>query len=144
MKENEIPGFLEKAKKAGFKFSAGECKKRIKATGTFQIKCGEFHVDFIIASIKLEEEAIKRRKTIRLYKIKAFFPTPEDLILLKLVPGRLQDLLDAQKIIERHRKNLDVKYLLGWARRLSEAAEDARVVNELHKLLGPENRLSGR
>jgi len=71
-----------------------------------------------------------------LYNIKAFFPTPEDLVLLKLVPGRLQDLLDVQRIIQRHKKRLDVKYLRDWARRLSDVAEDTRIINELEKFLG--------
>ncbi len=139
LKKSEIPGFFDKAKKAGLKFSVQECEKRIKATGTFQIKYGQFHIDFIIASIELEEEAIKRKRVIQLYNTKAFFPTPEDLILMKLVPGRPQDLLDAQRIMDRHRKNLDAKYLRGWARRLSDEAEDARIINELDKLLGQVN-----
>lgn len=134
--KDEIADFLNKAKKAGFKFDAKACKARVGAIGTLQIYYGDYHIDFIIASTGFEKEAFSRKQEIRLYNIKAFFPTPEDLILLKLVPGRPQDLLDVQRIMDRHRKNLDVKYLQGWARCLSDEAEDARIVNELQKLLG--------
>lgn len=136
LEKNEIPAFFERAKKEGFKFVARECRERIKTTGTFQLRLGEFHVDFIIASIDLEEGAIKRKRALRLYNTRAFFPTPEDMILLKLVPGRLQDLLDAQRIAQRHKNDLDVRYLRAWARRLSDEAEDARIAHELEKLLG--------
>lgn len=114
LRQYQIQDFLGKAKKAGFRFNEEECKKRILATGTFQINCVDFHIDFIIASIEMEKEAIKRKKAIRLYNIKAFFPTPEDLIILKIIPARPQDLVDAEKIVTRHKKNLDVKYLREW------------------------------
>lgn len=135
LEKDKLPEFLNKAKKAGFKLDEEKCKKRARATGTLQIKYGDFHIDFIMASIELEKEAFKRKRIIRLYNTKAFFPTPEDLILLKIVPGRPQDLLDAQKIVARQRKKLDVRYLENWARQLSDAAEDTRIINELHRIL---------
>jgi len=134
--KDEITDFLNKAKKAGFKFDAKACKTRVRATGTFQIHYGDYHIDFIIASTEFEKEAFNRKQEIRLYNIKAFFPTPEDLILLKIIPGRQQDLLDIQRIAMRHKNKLDTKYLEDWAKELSDEAEDARIVNELHKLLG--------
>lgn len=133
--KDKLPEFLHKAKKVGFKFDEEKCKKRAEATGTLQINYGDFHIDFIIASIELEKDAFKRKRIIRLYNTKAFFPTPEDLILLKIIPGRPQDLVDADKIVARYKKNLDAKYLKAWAKRLSDEAEDGRIVNELQKLL---------
>jgi hypothetical protein len=41
--------------------------------------------------------------------------TPEDLISLKLVSNREQDGLDARKIVEIQRENLDVEYLRTWS-----------------------------
>lgn len=133
--KDKLPEFLDKAKKAGFKFDEEKCKKRAEATGTFQINYGDFHIDFIIASIGLEKEAFKRKRIIKLYNTKAFFPTPEDLILLKIIPGRPQDLLDVQRVVERHKKKLDTRYLENWAKRLSDEAEDTRIINELQRLL---------
>ena len=133
--QKDIPDFLDKAKKAGFKVSKGKCLRTVEQTGTFKINYGYFHVDFIIASTVLEEQAYNRRKTIALYGIKAFFPTPEDLILFKIVPGRKQDLLDAERIVLRHKEKLDIGYLKTWARKLSDQAEDMRIWNELKRLL---------
>ena len=80
-------------------------------------------------------QAFNRRKTIALYGIKAFFPTPEDLILFKIIPGRKQDLLDAERVVLRHEGKLDTEYLKSWARKLSDQAEDMRIWNELKTLL---------
>jgi len=135
LKKEEVPLFLNKAKRAGFKCNAATCRRKASATGTFQIQHGAFHIDFIIASIALEKEAFRRKQAVRLYNIKAFFPTPEDLILLKIIPGRPQDLLDAERIVARQRKHLDVRYLERWAQALSDEAEDARIVNRLQGLL---------
>jgi len=133
--QKDIPDFLDKAKRAGFKVSKGKCLKKVEQTGTFQINYGDFHVDFIIASTDLEEQAYRRRKTIALYRIKAFFPAPEDLILFKIVSGRKQDLLDAERVVLRHKEKLDIGHLKTWARKLSDQAEDMRIWNELKRLL---------
>jgi hypothetical protein len=133
--QKDIPNFLDKAKKTGFKVSKRKCLRTAEQTGTFQINYGDFHIDFIIASTDLETQALKRRKTIALYGIKAFFPTPEDLILFKIIPGRKQDLLDAERVILRHKEKLDIGYLKTWAQKLSDQAEDMRIWNELKRLL---------
>ena len=135
MDQEHIPDFLDKVKKAGFKVSKKKCIRRAEQTGTFQINYGDFHVDFIISSTDLEQQAFKRRKTIKLYGIKAFFPTPEDLIIFKIIPGRKQDLLDAERVAQRHEGKLDTEYLKTWARKLSDQAEDMRIWNELDRLL---------
>jgi len=133
--QEDVPDFLDKAKKDGFRISKKKCLRTAEQTGTFQIDYGDFHVDFIIASTNFENQAFKRRKIFRLYGIKAFFPTPEDLILFKIIPGRKQDLLDAERVVLRHKKKLDIAYLQSWARKLCDQAEDMRIWNELNRLL---------
>ena len=135
LKKDSIGEFLSKAKKAGFNVDKTKCLTRGEAIGIFQISYGNFHVDFIIASIDLEQEAIKRKKIVRLYGLKAFFPTPEDFILLKIIPARSQDIADIEKVVMRNRGKLDVKYLESWAQRLSDEAQDMRIYNELKRLL---------
>jgi len=135
MDHKDVPVFLDKAKKTGFKVSKKKCIRTAEQTGAFRINYGDFHVDFLIASTDLERQAFNRRKTIALYGIKAFFPTPEDLILFKIIPGRKQDLLDAERVVLRHKERLDIKYLKTWAQKLSDQAQDMRIRNELKRLL---------
>ena len=131
----DVPIFLDKAKEAGFKVIKSRCLDSVERADVFQINYEDFHIDFIIASTELETEAFERAMTLKLYGIKAFFPTPEDLILLKIIPGRDKDLLDAKSIALRHKGKLDTRYLKSWATKLCDEAHDMRIWNVLNKLL---------
>jgi len=120
---------------AGFTVDRRAARERFKTTGTFNVSRGRWRVDFIVASTPFEERAFKRAQRLRLYDMEARLPTPEDLILLKLVPGREQDLLDAKTVMIRHRDRLDRAYLEHWAQQLSDEAEDSRVWDTLQRLL---------
>lgn len=133
--KDNIGGLLKKIKKAGFDINEQKCIKKAKQLGVFQISYGDFHIDFIIASTDLEKEAIRRKKVIKFYGLKAFFPTPEDFILLKVVPGRSQDIGDIEKVVIRHKDRLDTKYILKWAQKLSDEAENMRIYNEAERLI---------
>jgi hypothetical protein len=133
--KNHIEGFLKRAKIAGFEFAFKECIKRARETGTFQIKLSSYNIDFIIVSIDLEISAIKRKRIVKIHNVSANFPTPEDLILLKIIPGRVQDMLDVEKIVIKHSGKLDRKYLLDWAQKLSDESEDMRIYKKIKKLL---------
>jgi hypothetical protein len=130
-----VPHFLNKAIKAGFKVPVKKCIESARQMGVFQISFGDYHIDFIIASTDLEEQACKRRKAIQLHGVKAFFPSPEDLILMKIIPGREKDLLDAKGVIIRNEGKLDIQYLKNWAMKLCDEAEDMRIWQTLEKLL---------
>lgn len=127
--------FLSELAKEKFVIDKIKCRQSIKNTGTFKIYFSDFHIDFIICSTELENSAFKRSTIISLYGISAPFPTPEDIILLKIIPGRSQDLLDIEKIIVRHKGKLDTAYILSWAQKLSDEAEDMRYYNRLKKIL---------
>ena len=133
--KEELPDFLNKAKKAGFNVSVKKCMESAEQVGVFQISLGDYHIDFIIASTDLETQACARRKAIRLHGIKAFFPTSEDLILLKLIPGRAKDIADVEGLIARHGDKLDIEYLKTWAMKLCDEAQDMRIWQVLNGLL---------
>ena len=135
LNQEEVSNFLDKAKKAGFEVPVKKCIESARRMGVFQISFGDYHIDFIIASTDLEVEACRRRKAIQLHGIKAFFPSPEDLILLKIIPGREKDLLDAKGVVLRHKGKLDTRYLKTWARKLCDEAEDMRIWTVLNNLL---------
>lgn len=134
-KKSGIKDFLNKAEKDNFKFDRKEVLKSVEETGTFKIWHGDFHIDFIIASTEFEKSAFQRKQKIVFQNIEAFFPSPEDLIISKIIPGRPQDKVDAEKIVVRNFNQLDIKYLQNWAQKLSDEAEDLRIWNTLEKLL---------
>ena len=131
----DLPVFLDKLKKAGFEISREGCLKSALQTGVFRIAYKNFYIDFLIASTELEKKAFERSKKLSLFGVKANFPAPEDMILLKIIPGRDKDMLDAKNIALRHKGKLDTRYLKNWAMKLCEEAEDMRIWNELKKML---------
>lgn len=75
-------------------------------------------VDLLFADDEFKREALKRKETIQLNDISVNISTPEDLIILKLLSGREQDRLDAKKILEIQKDNLDQEYIQKWTERL--------------------------
>lgn len=135
IKRSAVKKFLTRVKKLGFLFDEKKTLERIKETGTFQINYQELHIDFLIASTQFERSALIRKRRIKVYDTFSNFPTPEDMILFKIIPGRYIDLADIENIAIRYKRKLDEKYLLAWAKKLSEEAEDLRIYNAVKKLL---------
>src|SRR3989338_2749317 len=131
----QIKNLLKKAKDEGFGFQEKEVLSRIRETGTFQIRCGSYHIDFLIASTDFEKTALRRRQRLKVYGAEAYFPTAEDMILFKIVPARHIDLADIEGIVARKGAELDREYLLDWAPRLSDEAHDTRIYNDIKKLI---------
>lgn len=75
-------------------------------------------VDFMFADDAFQKEALRRRQTINIADLTVNIPTPEDLILLKLISGREQDILDAKKVFRLQRDHLDMQYMQSWAEKL--------------------------
>ncbi|HEY4158173.1 MAG TPA: hypothetical protein VGM29_08750 [Polyangiaceae bacterium] len=61
-------------------------------------------------------------------------PTPEDLLLFKVLAGRDKDLLDAAGIARRHRATLDWPYVERVVRELCDQAEDMAAWQRLEQL----------
>ncbi|MBI5699989.1 nucleotidyltransferase [Candidatus Saganbacteria bacterium] len=133
--KSSVIALLSKMKKAGFDINQTAIQKDLELKGAFRISFEELWVDFIVSSTDFEDSAFQRKMKITLLGKKVNIPSPEDLILLKLIPGRERDILDIKSIIERHRSKLDRKYLDSWAQKLSDEAEDLRIWNTLKKIL---------
>lgn len=135
IKKGDIETFLEKAQRNGYIVDKKEMLKNAKLTGSFNVRDGKVQIDFLISSHELEKSALNRKIEIEMHGVKAYYPTPEDLILFKIVPGRFQDLADIESIAKRYSGKLDEKYLLNWAKKLSDEAEDMRIYKEVKRLL---------
>ena len=133
--KERLPQFLKSAKRAGFEFKTEDVLANARDKGAFKLMLGNLWIDLIIASTDFERSALKRKIEVKLMKKMINLPSPEDLILLKIIPGREKDLVDAETVVERHRNRLDKKYLESWAQRLSDEAEDLRIWNDLKRLL---------
>ncbi len=80
-------------------------------------------LDILLSKSAHHESAFRRRRRKRYDSIYIWFPSAEDLILLKLRAGRPTDFDDVIGIVERVGKGLDLKYLSVWSRRLGVVEE---------------------
>ncbi|MEW6324619.1 MAG: hypothetical protein AB1515_04465 [Nitrospirota bacterium] len=76
-------------------------------------------IDFFPADDDYKRAALDRAAPVRLREQEVRIAAPDDVILLKLLAGRGQDLVDAENIVRTQRDVLDRNYLRKWAERLS-------------------------
>lgn len=131
----EAAALIRQAAAAGFEVREDVERERLAATGTMRFRRGRFQIDLITASLPFEDAAYERASHHELFGIRLPFPSPEDLILFKVLAGREKDMLDAAGVVRRHGDRLDVAYLERTLRPICELAEDMAPWNRLHRVL---------
>ena len=131
----EAAALIHQASAAGFQVREDVERERLATTGTMRFRRGRFQIDLITASLPFEGAAHARASFHELFGIRLPFPSPEDLILFKVLAGREKDMLDAAGVVRRHGDRLDVAYLERTLRPICELAEDMAPWNRLHRVL---------
>jgi len=129
-----LPIFLSSAKQAGFTVNRQRAMKDVVERGTCTIGFRGVAIDLILASTDLEESAWRRKIRRKIFGRLVNLPSLEDFILLKMIPGRPKDLMDAGNVAVSAGKKLDRKYLRLWAERFCDRAEGMRVMRQLGEL----------
>jgi hypothetical protein len=125
---------IDAAIEAGFDVADDE-RDRLEATGTLRFGKGGFQLDIILASLPFEDEARSRARRHRVFGRMVPLPTPEDLILFKVLAGRDKDLVDAIGVARRHLAALDRAYLTATLNEICELAEDLEPRRRLDEVL---------
>ena len=96
-------------------------KEKFKAEkkGESQVKVTHFknkscQADLILAEIPYQDWLVQRATPVKVFEVTVPVCALEDLIILKLIANRRQDLLDIEKVLEKNTKLLDKKYLHEW------------------------------
>jgi len=132
---DELEPLLAYAIGHGFKADLEAELESARAGGSVRLARGRFHFDLIVRSLFIEDQALSRARTIKVFRRAVRFPSPEDLIVLKLVAGRPRDLLDVEGILRRHEETLDRAYVERTLRALCDLAEDHAFLGRWHDLL---------
>jgi hypothetical protein len=132
---SEAESLVRCAIEAGFQARTDVERERLATTGTLRFRRGRFQIDLITASLPFEEAAYERASIHTLFGIPLPFPSPEDLILLKVLAGRDKDMLDATGVARRHAGRLDVGYLERTLRSICDLAEDMAPWQRLERVL---------
>jgi hypothetical protein len=129
-----LPGFLAKASRNGFKTGGRKNLTDVLERGSCTIIRGSVAIDLILASTDLEDSAWRRRRRRKIFGRMVFVPSPEDMILLKIIPGRPRDIEDVRNIVASTGNKLDRAYIRKWAERLCDRAEDMRYFRRLEEV----------
>jgi hypothetical protein len=141
--DDEALALITKASEAGFEVQPELERERLRATGTLRFRHGAFQLDVILASLPFEDAADARAVSKRLFGRLVRFPTPEDLIIFKVLAGRDKDTLDAVGVARRHLATLDRRYIDETIQSICDLAEDMepwrRLESVLRKAAPPES-----
>lgn len=100
----------EQLKKDGFKVvGKGEGQIHVVQKGSLH-----FQADLILAETDYQDWVVQRAVPVPMFSIEAPICSAEDLIVLKLIANRRQDLLDIENIIKNKSLKLDKAYLKKW------------------------------
>ncbi len=131
----DAEALIAKASAAGFDVRPEIEHERLRATGTLRFRHGSFQLDIILASLPFEEAAHARSVKKQIFGRMVPLPTPEDLILFKVLAGRDKDILDAIGVARRHLSKLDRRYLEGTIQTICDLAEDTEPWRRLETVL---------
>src|SRR3989338_6236816 len=74
----------------------------------------QFEADIMLAETDYQDWVVQRAKLIPMFAMTVPICSPEDLIILKLIANRRQDLLDIENVLKNPVNQLDQKYLQEW------------------------------
>lgn len=132
--EERAQRLIEAARAAGFAVASDE-RERLRETGTLRFERDGFQLDIILASLPFEQAARERARKRRLFGRQVPLPSPEDLLLFKVLAGRDKDLVDAVGIARRHGPRLDLGYLRRTLEDVCTLAEDVAPLRTLEEVL---------
>lgn len=136
---SKITFFIRKARRYGFYPLPKNIRSFAKKTGVLPMRFYKNNVegkcDFIIAQNALEYSAIKRARSKKIYSINIKIVSPEDLLIHKLASDRPRDLEDAQRILTRQRKDLDLRYINLWVRKIAKLNKKPELVSHFKSIL---------
>ena len=138
----DLERLLAHAIRSGFKADLAAELESARAGGSARLTRGRFHFDLIVRSLFIEDQALSRAQTIKVFRRAVRFPSPEDLVILKLVAGRPRDLLDTEGIVRRHEGALDHAYIERTLGDLCDLAEDHAFLRRWHDLVQSVRRSS--
>lgn len=96
---------------------------QLETMGTSQLrvvhkeKTFSWTADLLISETDYQDWVVQRAIEVVLFKTKVSICSPEDLIILKLIANRRQDLLDIENVLKNRWAQLDTDYLKEWFKR---------------------------
>jgi len=91
-------------------------------------------IDISVAALPFEEESIAQVRWIKAGKISLPLPTPENLIIMKAVAHRPQDMADIKALLDANPK-VNLRRIRRWVKEFSSALDAPDILSDLESLL---------
>ncbi len=91
-------------------------------------------IDVVFGSLPFEKEAVAQAVWVELSGVRLPLPRPEDLIIMKAVAHRPQDLADIEAVLAAQPK-LNLRRIRHWVREFAKALVLPEILNDLETLL---------
>jgi hypothetical protein len=98
--------------------------------------------DVVFGSLPFERETVTRAVWVEVGGVRVPLPRPEDLIVLKAVAHRPQDLADIEAILAAQPR-LNLRRVRRWVREFSEALSMPEILRDLETLLSQGRKRRG-
>ncbi len=92
------------------------------------------NLDISFGYLPFEKESMQRKAFHKVGGMRIPLPTPEDLIIMKMIAHRPQDMIDVQTILKTYPK-IDRKRIQKWVKQFSNVLENPDILSDLKKLL---------
>jgi hypothetical protein len=121
---DEIPRLLQKAAACGIhaRIAGAEAFARKNRILLLRHTASGIDIDISLGMLPFENEMVARSRSQTVGGLQLRLPTPEDLIILKAVAHRPQDLLDIDSVLASQ-PALDIEYMRVWVQQFAEALE---------------------
>ena len=133
--DSQISPFLDKAVAFGIVPRVSDVVEFARVSRVLLLRHTPSRIDVDISCgwLPYESEVLDRSTVDGMLGFDVPLPTPEDLIVMKSIAHRSHDWRDIEGVIDAH-PNLDVEYVLLWARRFAEIMEAPEIVDQLQNL----------
>lgn len=135
MSEGKWPAALADAKKHGIVARIGEPLQFARRTRVLLLRHAEsgIDIDIILGRLPFEEEAIARSEFHDLGGVRVRLPQVEDLLIMKAVAQRPQDLRDIEGLLDVH-PDANLERVREWVREFATAMTMPDLLEGLEKL----------
>ena len=133
--ESQWPKFLGAATRFGFSGRIPDVLEFARASRMLlmQHDASGIPLDISLGALDFEVETIRRAVSIKLGRLNVPVAGPEDLIIMKAVAGRLQDLADIDNVLEAH-LHLDVQRIRATLGEFAEILDRPEIVENFAPL----------
>lgn len=133
--EAEADALLASGKRYGFKPRIDDALEFSRGTHLLLMRHRSgVNVDLSLGALPFEHEVVERAQMIDTGGLRVRVATPEDLIIMKAVARRTQDMFDIDKIVDVQ-DHLDLDRIRHWVREFSAILEMPEILDDLEALL---------